>query len=81
MSDYFLTERLMDQRVQEEQHLAELRCLAREARRAQPNWVSRQRCWLLCQLGRLLISLGRHLLEASLPQALPSTNARPGQVL
>ena len=75
MSDYFLNERLMEQRVQAEQHSAELRRLAREARGAHPGWAARQRCQLSCRLGRLLVSLGRRLLEDGLPRALPSRSA------
>jgi len=69
VSDYFLTEKLMDQRVHEEHHRAELRRLAREARMAHPSWASRQRCKLLCRLGLALVSLGRQLLAASAAQA------------
>ena len=71
-SDYYLEERLMDLRVQEEWRQAELRCLQREARKAHPGWLSRQSCWLLCQSGNFLVSLGVRLLHAGLPQPLPA---------
>jgi hypothetical protein len=71
-SDYYLEERLMDLRVQEEWRQAELRRLQREARRAHPGWLSRQSCWLLCQLGNLFVSLGVRLLHAGLPQPRPA---------
>ena len=71
LSDYHLEERLMQLRVQEEHHRAELRDLQREARMANPRWLDRQRCWLLGQLGRRLVSLGTRLLEAGLPEPLP----------
>jgi hypothetical protein len=71
-TDFYLEERLMDLRVQEEQRLAELRRLQREARGAHPGWLSRQRCWLLSQLGNLFVSLGVRLLQAGLPEPLPS---------
>lgn len=67
-TDYHLGERLMQLRVQEEQHQAELRGLQREAAKAQPSWLSRQRCRFLCQVGNLLVSLGVRLLRAGLPQ-------------
>jgi len=71
-TDYHFGERLMDLRVQEEQHQAELRRLQREARKAHQGWLPRQRSWCLCQLGSLLVSLGVRLLHASLPQPLPA---------
>jgi hypothetical protein len=67
-TDYHFGERLMDLRVQEERHQAELRRLQREARRAHQGRLSCQSCWLLCQFGNLLVSLGVRLLHASLPQ-------------
>jgi len=71
-SDYFLEERLMDLRVQEERRQAGLRRLQREARKAHPRWLSRQRCSLLSQLGSLLVSLGVRLLHVGLPQPRPT---------
>lgn len=71
-SDYHLEERLMDLRVQGERRQAELRRLQREARKAHPGWLSRQSCWLLCQLGNFLVSLGVRLLHAGLPQPRPA---------
>ena len=70
-TDYHFGERLMDLRVEEEQRQVELRRLQREARKAHQGWLSRQRCWCLCQLGSLLVSLGVRLLHAGLPQPLP----------
>ena len=70
-TDHHLEERLMQLRVQEEHHQAELCALQREARIANPRWLDRQRCWLLCQLGRRLVSSGTRLLEAGLPDPLP----------
>jgi hypothetical protein len=70
-TDSYLEERLMEQRVREERAQATLRRLGHEAPKAHPGWASRQRCWLLCQSDRLLVSLGRRLWEAGLRQALP----------
>ena len=67
-TDYHFGDRLMDLRVQEERYQAETRRLQREARRAHPGLLSLQSCWLLCQLGRLFVSLGVRLLHAGLPQ-------------
>ena len=70
-TDYHLEERLMDLLVQEEQRHAELRGLQREAWRAHARRMDRPRRWLLCQLGKLFVSLGTWLLEAGLPEPLP----------
>ncbi len=70
-TDFFLEERLMELRVQEELRQAELRRLQREARRVHLRWVDRPRCWLLRQLGKLLVSWGTWLLQAGLPEPLP----------
>jgi hypothetical protein len=37
--------------------------------RGEPNWLSRQGCWLLCQLGRWMVSLGRQLQQGGLSNA------------
>jgi hypothetical protein len=71
-TDYQFGERLMDLRVQEEQRQAEVRRLQRGARKAHQGWLYRQWCWLLCQLGSLLVSLGVRLLHAGLPLPLPA---------
>jgi hypothetical protein len=71
-TDYHLEERLMELRVQEERRQAKLRRLQQEARGAHPGWLSRQRCWLLCQIGNLFVSLGTRLLQAGLQEPLPS---------
>ncbi len=71
-TDCYLAERLMDLHVQEEQRQAELRRLQREARRTHQGQQSRRSCWLLCQLGSLLVSLGVRLLHAGLPQPRPA---------
>jgi hypothetical protein len=78
MSGFFFAERLAEQRIQEELHQAKLRRLAREARRDQPGWVSRQRRRLLCQMGKFLMASGTRLLEASLPQPLHSRSTGLG---
>jgi hypothetical protein len=34
---------------------------AKTQRRVRPGWMMRQGCWLLCQLGHLLVALGQRL--------------------
>ena len=70
--DCYSAERLMDLRVREERRQAELRRLQREAQQAHEGWLSRQRCWVLCQVGRFLVSLGVRLLQAGLAQPQPA---------
>jgi len=57
--------------VEEEQRKAEARRLLREAWARQPDWLSRQRCRALCQLGRFFASLGRRLAQDVASQSLP----------
>jgi hypothetical protein len=71
-TDCYLAERLMDLRVQEERHQAELRLLQREAQSAHQGRLSRHSCWVLCQLGSLFVSLGVRLLHTGLPQPRPA---------
>ena len=68
-TDFDLEERLMHLRVQEEHDEAKLRRLAHEERKACPSWVSEQCGRLLCNVGGLLESRGRRLLDAGLPRA------------
>lgn len=49
-------------------HRAKLRHMMREALSNQPSWTKKQSCWLLCQLGRLLVSLGQQLERYGTPQ-------------
>ncbi len=71
-TDPYLAEKLMDLRVQEERHQAELRRLQHEALRAHPGRLSRQSWWPLCQLGSLIVSLWVRLRHAALPQPRPA---------
>jgi hypothetical protein len=74
--DCYSAERLMDLRVQEERRQAELRRLQGEAQQAHQGWLSRQRCWLLCQVGGFFVSLGVRLLQAGLVQPQPAWNVK-----
>jgi hypothetical protein len=74
--DFPFGERLMQLRVEEEQRQAEMSRLRHEAGHVQQGWLSRQRCSLLCRLGRLFGSLGVWLWEHGqwpvLPQETPA---------
>lgn len=70
-SDFYLNERMMAQRVEEEHRQAEARRLVSEAQAGRADWLSRQRCRALCQSGRFFVSLGERLLQDVAPQSLP----------
>jgi hypothetical protein len=73
-SDFYLTERIMNQRVQAEHRQASASRLSRQVVRAarlhgaQPgNWLAWQGRWMLCELGYRLVALGARLEATSLP--------------
>lgn len=68
MYDLFFLEREVQTRMQEAQRDAENRRLLRSVKMDQRRWLPRQGCWLLCQLGRLLVALGQHLQRYGHPQ-------------
>lgn len=58
-----MQKRVQDGRRQEAMRQAEVwRTLHQgRARASRPGWLYGQRCWLLCQLGRLLVRVGQQL--------------------
>lgn len=76
-TDFNFGERLMDLRVEDEQRQVALRRLQNQARSERRGWVFEKRCWLLCQVGNLFVSLGVRLLRAGLPQPLPTAEQTP----
>ena len=72
-NDFPFGERLMDMRVREELQQAKKRRLQREAREARQGWLSRQRCWILRQLGSVFVLLGMRPLQSRLPHPLSDT--------
>ena len=52
---------LMKARHEERLRRAEIRRQVREAGVRRRGWLSRQGCWLLCQVGRLLMVVGARL--------------------
>ena len=67
---WYLAKVLMDMNVQEVARRRERRRLLREAGVHKRGWLSRQGCWLLCQLGRLLVALGQQLEQYGQPGIL-----------
>ena len=59
--DPFIAQMLMEMRVEERLRRAEIRRQLREAGVRRQRWLSRQACWLLCQVGRLLVVVGARL--------------------
>jgi hypothetical protein len=66
-----LQKRVEDRRRQEAMRVAETWRLLRQARAQRPARLSRPGCWLLCQLGHLLVRWGRRLQEVGSPQPVP----------
>ena len=63
-------EHLMDIRTQGILHRTQTRSLLRQAGLEQRGWLSRKNHWLLCQLGHLLVALGRRLERYEQQQSL-----------
>ncbi len=59
--ELFVAEQLMQMRVEEELGRAEMNRLLHKAGIRRQGWLSRQGCWLMRQLGRLLEALGQTL--------------------
>jgi hypothetical protein len=68
MSDFYLNERLMQLRVEDEHRQAECRRLRRALGSDGRGWLGRRRTRALRRLGGLLVSLGRHLLRPPRPR-------------
>lgn len=72
-NDFPFGERLMDMRVREELEQAEKRRLQREAREARQGRPSRQRCWILRQMGSVFVLLGMRPLQSRPSRSLLDT--------
>ena len=70
MQNFFLVERDAEMRLQEARLQAQKHRLLRQALANRERWLSRQRCWLLCQLGGFLVGLGQRLQQNGQPQPL-----------
>jgi len=67
---WYLAKVLMDMNIQEVARRRERRRLLREAGIDKRGWLPRQSCWLLCQVGRLLVALGEQLQRYGQPGTL-----------
>jgi hypothetical protein len=67
--DFHLAEAIVKIRLQETARRCEARRLLRQAGIDQRGWWTRQRCWLSCHLGRLLVALGQRLQQYGQPSA------------
>jgi hypothetical protein len=61
---------IMETRLEEAQDKTESDDLLRQAGVEPRGWVSRQGCWLLCQMGHMLVSLGQRLMSLDSVQTL-----------
>jgi hypothetical protein len=68
--ELYIAEHTMGMRLEEVRQEVAFYRLRRQRRKLQPGWMSRQACWLLCQLGHLLVALGERLQRYGLPQVL-----------
>jgi hypothetical protein len=69
--DVYIAERSMERHAEEAARHSEFRRMLREANIERRGWLSRQGCWLLCQIGRLLVAVGHRLEQSGMPQPLP----------
>jgi hypothetical protein len=69
--DFRLSKELMYMHRERLQRRAETRSMLRQAGLMQPDWLHRYRCWLLSQLGRGLVDLGKRLEQHAPPDPVP----------
>jgi hypothetical protein len=77
MTDFYLNERVMQLRVEEEHRQAELRRLEKASGAGRTKWLVRQRCRALSWLGCFLVSSGQRLLQSVPPS--PGAEGRAGR--
>jgi hypothetical protein len=63
-----MAESVMNTRVDRVLEKAESRKLLRQVGIEPQGWFSQQRCWLFCQIGHLLVAMGKQLQHYALPQ-------------
>ena len=75
--DFYLAQRMMEIRVAEQLREAETRRLIHLMGGGQSAWLTRMACWLLCHVGRALVSLGQWLQRSAAPGSLTLESAGP----
>lgn len=75
MTGFYLNERIMQLRVEEEHRQAGFRRLQKEIGADRAGWLARQRTRTLSRLGRFLVSSGQRLLQPISPPP-PSAEGR-----
>lgn len=68
--DFNIAEPMMNMNVEEAQRRAKARRMVLQVGMLHRPWLSRQGCWLLCQMGHLLVAMGRRLEQCGLPRSL-----------
>jgi hypothetical protein len=74
---FFLVQQMMEMKVAEQVREAETRRLVRQMGGGQPTWLIYAARWLLCYIGRTLVSLGQWLQRSAAPRARTLESAAP----
>jgi hypothetical protein len=75
--DFYLAQRMMETKVAEQVREAETRRLIHQMGGGQSAWLTRMACWLLCHVGRALVSLGQWLQRSAAPRSRTLELAAP----
>ena len=78
MTEFYLAERMMQLRVEEEHHRATSRRLQKLVGMRRTSWLARQRCSILSRFGYVLVRSGQQLLRLVLqsPPGIQRPEAR-----
>jgi hypothetical protein len=68
--DYISARALMNMHLEKRQRWGEEIVMRQQTGLTSPGWLSRQRCRLMCRLGKALVSMGEQLIRSSLPRSL-----------
>ena len=75
--DFYLAQQMVEIKVAEQVREAETRRLIHQMGGGQPAWFTRMACWLLCRVGRALVSLGQWLQQGAAPRSRTLESAAP----
>jgi hypothetical protein len=76
--ELYIAEHTMGMRLEEVRQEVAFHRLRHQRRKLRPGWVSRLGCWLLCQLGGLLVAMGERLQRYG-PSQMLSFEGEPGR--